>query len=180
MTIVIALAIHEVGHLIAAIMLNIKFQRFKITLFGFNLDADLENVSLIKKIILFFAGPFFNIIVFCMLRYTKYYNFANINIFLSIVNMIPIVPLDGGNLCKAVLESILDSMAVCRYIIMTNCFFIVCFLVIMYMYKNWMYLLLIMMAVRGILDENNHLFEKSIKYNYYNRLKKHSRAANRR
>ena len=176
MPIVIALTIHEVGHLIAASILNIKFQRIKITLLGFNLSADLENISLFKKNIIFFAGPFLNILVFCILRYTEYYSFAEINLFLSLINMIPIVPLDGGNICKSVLESIIDCNSVCRYMIMTNCFFIVCFLVIIYMYKNWFYLLLIVMAVRGIIEVNRYMLEKSIKYNYYNKFKRKNRA----
>ncbi|MDD2493825.1 MAG: hypothetical protein PHE29_01395 [Tissierellia bacterium] len=172
MTIVIALTIHEFGHLIAAFLLKIKLQRFKITLFGFNLSADLENIKLYKKNILFFAGPFSNIIVFCILKYTKYYNFAQINLFLSLINMIPILPLDGGNICKTILDSIIDSISVCRYMIMTNCFFIVCFLVLFYFYKNWLYILLIIMAVRGIVNEDRHLLEKNIKLNYYKRIKR--------
>ena len=172
MTIVIALTIHEIGHLIAAFVLRIKFQRFKITLFGFNLNADLENIKLIKKIILFFSGPLFNIMVFCICQYTKYYNFAKINLFLALINMIPILPLDGGNICKSILGSIIDSISVCRYMIMTNCFFIICFLVFFYFYKNWLYILLIIMAVRGILEEERHLLEKTIKVNYYNRIKR--------
>lgn len=176
MTIVIALAIHEVGHLIAAALLNIKFQRVKVTLFGFNLNVDLDDISLVKKIILFFAGPLFNIIVFCTLRYTKYNNFAEINKFLSLVNMIPIVPLDGGNICKAMLERIIDYNSICRYMIMTNCFFIICFFVIIYLYKNWLFLLLIVMATRGIIEENRHLLENSIKYNYYNKIKRKNKA----
>jgi len=174
--IVIALTIHEVGHLFAAAILNIKFQRIKITLLGFNLNADLENISLIKKNILFFAGPFINVLVFFILRYTEYYSFAEVNLFLSLINMIPIVPLDGGNICKSVLESIIDYSSVCRYMIMTNCFFIICFLMIIYMYKNWFYLLLIVMAARGIIEENRFLLEKSIKYNYYYKIKRKNKA----
>lgn len=170
MTIAIALAIHEIGHLLAAALLNIKYQRIKVTLFGFNLNVDLDHTGLIKKIILFFAGPLFNIIVFCMLRDTKYSNFAEINKFLSLVNMIPVVPLDGGNICKSFLESAIDFSSVCRYMIMTNCFFIICFLVIIYLYKNWLFLLLVVMAIRGIIDENSYLFEQRIKFNYYNKI----------
>lgn len=172
MTIVIALTIHEFSHLIAAFILRVKLQRIKITIFGFNLSADLEGLKLFKKILLFFSGPSLNIIVFCILRYTKYYNFARINLFLFLINMIPILPLDGGNICKSILNSILESTSVCRYMIMTNCFFIVCFLVLFYFYKNWLYILLIVMAARGIIDEERHLLEKSIKLNYYKKMKR--------
>ena len=168
--IVIALAIHEVGHIIAAVILNIKFERVKITLFGFNLNANLDGIKLIDKIILFFAGPFFNIIMFFAFKNSDY-NFAEINIFLASINMIPIIPLDGGNICKTLLSKIIDSHSVSRYMILTNCFFIVCFSVIIYMYRNWLYLLLIIMAIRGIMEENRYILEKDIKFNYYNKYK---------
>ncbi len=108
--IVIALTIHEVGHLVAALILRIKFQRIKITLFGFNLNANLESIKLSKKIMLFFAGPFLNLVMFFVLADTEYNSFANANIFLAGVNMIPVVPLDGGNICKSILEKILDGI----------------------------------------------------------------------
>nr|WP_312575951.1 site-2 protease family protein [Sedimentibacter sp.] len=170
--IVIALAIHEVGHLIAAIILKIKLQRIKITLFGFNLNANLENINLASKVVLFFAGPFFNLVIFFALRNTEYNGFANVNIFLASINMIPIVPLDGGNICKSMLEKIIDSSSADRYMIMTNGFFIVCFSVIMYINRNWFYFLLIIMAMRGIMEENRYLLEKNIKYNYYKKFRR--------
>jgi len=168
----IALTIHEVGHIIAAVILNIKFQMIKITLFGFNLKANLDKIKLIDKTILFFAGPFLNIVMFFIFQNTEYNAFAEINIFLAYINMIPIVPLDGGNICKAMLEKIIGSSSVCRYMIMTNCFFIVCFSVIICIYHNYLYFLLIIMAARGIMEENRFILENKIKFNYYNKLKR--------
>lgn len=166
MFIFIALAAHEAAHLVAAVILNIKFDKFKITLFGFNFNADLESIAFIKKIILFSSGPACNTFLFLILRNSEYNEFANINLFLAIVNMIPIVPLDGGNICKSVLEIFLGLNAVCRYMIMTNTFFIILFLVIIHLYKNYLYFLLILMSLKGILEENKTLIEKSIKKNF--------------
>ena len=151
-------------------------QRVKITLFGFNLNVDLDETGLMQKIILFSAGPLINISVFYALRSTEYNNFAEINKFLSLVNMIPIVPLDGGNICKSVLESFVNYSSVCRYMIMTNCFFIICFFVLIYLYRYWLFMLLILMALRGIIDEKRHLLERSIKYNYYKKIKRKNKA----
>jgi len=166
MLIIFALGAHEIAHLFSAVILNIKFDKVKITLFGFNFNADLENIYYVKKIILFIAGPVCNACLYLGFRNTIYCNFANINIFLASINMIPIVPLDGGNLCKSILEIFLDSKSVCRYMIMTNTFFIVCFLIIIYMYRNYLYFLLIIMALKGIIEENSHLLEKSIRLSY--------------
>ena len=166
MLIIIALSAHEAAHIISALLLRIQFEKFKITLFGFNLNADLESIVLIKKLSLFLSGPACNLLLYLIFKNTVNNEFANVNAFLAIINMIPIIPLDGGNVCKSVLEVFLDIKAVCRYMIMTNTFFIVCFLVIIHMYENYLYFLLILMALKGILEENRYLIEKSITRNY--------------
>lgn len=166
MLIIIALSAHEAAHIISALLLRIQFEKFKITLFGFNLNADLESIALIKKLFLFLSGPACNLLLYLIFKNTVNSEFANVNAFLAIVNMIPIIPLDGGNVCKSVLEVFLDIKAVCRYMIMTNTFFIICFLVIIHMYENYLYFLLILMALKGILEENRYLIEKSITRNY--------------
>lgn len=166
MLIIIALSAHEAAHIISALFLKVQFDKFKITFFGFNFNADLESIALIKKILLFLSGPACNLLLYFIFKDTPNAEFADINIFLAIVNMIPVVPLDGGNICKAVLEIFLDLKAVCRYMIMTNTFFIVCFLVIIHMYENYLYFLLILMALKGIIEENRCLIEKSIRRNY--------------
>lgn len=172
MLIIIALAAHETAHLIFAVILNIKFSKVKITLFGFNLNADLENTAFIKKLFLYLSGPFCNICLYFVFKNTAYNNFADINVFLALINMVPIVPLDGGNICKSVLEIFLDLKAVCRYMIMTNTFFIICFMVIIYIYKKYLYFILILMGLKGILEENRCLIEKSIRRNYLMKFKK--------
>lgn len=167
MLIIISLAAHEAAHILSAVLLKIKFDKLKITLFGFNFDADLENIIFIKKFLLFISGPACNLLLFLIFKNTDYNRLAEINVFLAIINMIPIVPLDGGNICKSVLEVFLDLKAVCRYMMMTNTFFIVLFLVIIHMYENYLYFLLILMCLKGILEENRVLIEKSIKRNYH-------------
>ncbi len=169
MHLIIALLAHEVFHLFSAILLDIEFSEVKITLFGFNLNAYLDNVSHVKKIILFIAGPACNLCLYLGFRNTEYYYFANINLLLSYINLVPIVPLDGGNICKTILEIFLDTKTVSRYITMTNAFFILCFIIIIYVFKDYLYFLLVIMGLKGIVEENSYLLEKSIitRYNKY-------------
>lgn len=169
MHLIIALAAHEVSHVFSAILLNVGFSKVRITLFGFNLNANLDDISYIKKIILFFSGPACNLCFYFGFKNTEYFDFANINLFLAYMNLIPIVPLDGGNICKTILEIFLEMKTVSRYIIMTNTFFILCFIIIIHTYKNYLYFLLIVMGLKGIVEENGNLLEKSIiiRYNKY-------------
>ena len=181
MLILIALASHEAAHLISSVILNIKMDKFKVTIFGFNINTDLEQVGFFKKLLLFLAGPAFlnnknkkilhagpacNIFLFLLFKNTAYNNFAQANLFLAIVNMLPVVPLDGGNICKSVLQIFLDLKSVCRYMIMTNTFFIVCFLIIIHIHEDYLFFILIIMSLRGILEENQYLIEKSIRKKY--------------
>lgn len=166
MLILIALAAHEAAHLIFAAVLNIKMDKFKVTVFGFNINTDLEQVGFFKKLILFLSGPTCNVFLFLLFKNTVYNNFAQANLFLAIVNMLPVVPLDGGNICKSVLQIFLDLKSVCRYMIMTNTFFIVCFLIIIHIREDYLLFILIIMSLKGILEENQYLIEKSIRKKY--------------
>ena len=166
MLILTALAAHEAAHLISAVILNIKMDKFKVTLFGFNINTDLEQVGFFKKLLLFSAGPACNIFLFLLFKNTAYNNFAQANLFLAIVNMLPVVPLDGGNICKSILQIFLDLKSVCRYMIMTNTFFIVCFLIIIHVHEDYLFFILIIMSLKGILEENRYLIEKSIRKKY--------------
>jgi stage IV sporulation protein FB len=169
MTLVIALAAHEAAHIFSAILLNVGFSKFKITLFGFNFNADLKSISSMKKILLFFSGPACNLCLYLIFKNSEFKSFANMNLFLAYMNLIPIVPLDGGNICKTILEIFLGVQTVSRYITMTNAFFILCFITIIHIYKNYLYFLLIVMGLKGIVEENSQLLEKSIlvRYNKY-------------
>lgn len=169
MNLIIALSAHEISHLFTAILLNIRFTKVRITLFGLNLNAHLETVSQAKKIILFFAGPACNFLLYFGFRNTEYLSFANMNLLLAYMNLVPIVPLDGGNICKTILEIFLDTKTVSRYITMTNAFFILCFIIIIYVFKDYLYFLLVIMGLKGIVEENSYLLEKSIitRYNKY-------------
>lgn len=166
MAVFVALCIHEIGHIIAAIILKIKYERVKITLLGFNLNAHTDNVPTLNKIILFFAGPMFNIVCYLIFLDSRYIEFAEMNLFLSLMNLFPIVPLDGGNICKSILQSRVGYISTCRYIIMTNTFFIICFVIIIYISKNYLFLLLILMALNGIVKENDIMVEKRIRHSY--------------
>lgn len=174
MRLIIALLAHEVSHIFSAILLNIEFTKVKITLFGFNLNAKLDKVSHAKKIILFIAGPACNLCLYFVFKNTEYFRFANVNLFLAYMNLIPIVPLDGGNICKTVLEIFLDAKTASGYITMTNTFFILFLIIVIHVYKNYLYFLLVCMGLKGIVEENRNLIESSVinRYNLFSKAEK--------
>lgn len=171
MIIFICLTAHELAHVFTALILGIKLDKVHLTPFGFNLNIDLDRVSFIKKMILFISGPLCNYIFYIIFIPTNYTSLANINLFISCINMLPIIPLDGGNICKTLLEVYLDIESVSRYIIMTNTFFIILFMIVIYIYKYYIYFVLVVMGLKGIIDENKLLEEKIVKYRYFKKIK---------
>lgn len=119
--------IHELGHMIAGLLLGLKPQCIEIAPYGFNIsfrtnyddyNIKIKNASLIslKKIIIATAGPITNLIIaVCTYIYcfvTSQVIIFNINadmiiyanILIFIFNLIPIYPLDGGRILKEIIK----------------------------------------------------------------------------
>ncbi len=117
--------IHELGHLLAGVMLKFKPESLKIMPMGlcisFNISAEEYNgknskLLRLKKIIIASAGPITNILIIILLSIFKLglseenkvlYIYSNILI--AIFNLLPIYPLDGGRIIKGMLNLWLDK-----------------------------------------------------------------------
>lgn len=100
----LAAALHELGHIIAAKICNIPLCELKLGIFGASLQPALPLLSYKKEIILAIAGPLTNLVFaipliifleepnqFCEL-------FIIASLFLGILNLLPIVDFDGGRI----------------------------------------------------------------------------------
>ena len=118
--------IHELGHLIAGLILGFKVEEIKLTPMGVRLQFKVEseeynkkvkrgNMLNVKKAIIALAGPIINIIIFTILiliqnldlYFTQTYIYQIIvysNILIAIFNMIPIYPMDGGRFISEILK----------------------------------------------------------------------------
>ena len=89
--------LHELIHIIVALLLRIKVIELVFLPFGVNAKFEFGN-NRIKEIIVASAGPLFSL--FIAIFYKK---FMIQNLFIFIVNILPIFPLDGGRIVKNVL-----------------------------------------------------------------------------
>lgn len=102
--------IHELAHLLAAVCIGLKPERIVIYPCGVNLTLKNKVIySVSEEIILYAAGPFANIIMalaaVCFFDKIPYsYDFYIQNIALFALNMLPVIPLDGGVITKKVLS----------------------------------------------------------------------------
>ena len=100
-----AIIIHELSHIIVALLLHEKIRMIKILPCG--CSCSLRNQSSIKSwkmILILIAGPLINLI-FCRIGYFSV-SFREANLFLGIFNLLPFFSLDGGNIMKIVAKLI--------------------------------------------------------------------------
>ncbi len=119
-TIMIFAIIHELGHLLAGLLLGMKPQKVQVNPFGvsinfktmpndYNYKIGKANLLELKKIIVAFAGPLTNVILIIAILFipfseTKKLIYIYSNILLIVVNILPVYPLDGGRILKGILH----------------------------------------------------------------------------
>lgn len=114
--------IHELGHLIAGILLGLKPNKLELMPLGLSISFGLDtkeynykigkgNLFSIKKLIIALAGPLTNLIIALIYIMTDINSFGVTreyiiysNLLISIFNLLPIYPLDGGRICKTILH----------------------------------------------------------------------------
>ena len=100
--------IHELSHMITGIVLGFKPKKFMIMPFGFKIqfkEIKIEKKVETKKIAVAVAGPLINLIIIGISAFLKLHiNIIYINLIISLFNLIPIYPLDGGRILKEIIH----------------------------------------------------------------------------
>lgn len=103
--------LHEIGHLITGILLGYKPKEISLNITGISLEF--YNYNIDKKdlfqILILISGPIVNIILAVILYYqniefVRKIELVVINMILAIINMLPILPLDGGKILKILIK----------------------------------------------------------------------------
>ena len=113
---VLFLALHEIGHLLAGLILKFKIEKINIILVGAGISFSIKNVDYnrklikgrmlnLKKAIVAISGPVVNIAIAIILILLKNQNYTviYINLLIGIFNLSLIYPLDGGRVLKNIL-----------------------------------------------------------------------------
>lgn len=117
--------IHEIGHLIAGLVLGMRPKGIKLTPYGLSIsfktipkdyNKKIQNGNLleIKKILIAIAGPLTNFLIILIFLHTKIDIISNMiiiysNFLIIIFNLLPIYPLDGGRVLKGILHLIIGK-----------------------------------------------------------------------
>ncbi len=113
----VSVVIHEYGHATAALFFG-KHPRVDLVAFGGVTSYEMGNLSFWKQFVIVFNGPLFGFILFAVFYLLLHLHLsANplwvgivatmevVNLFWTILNLIPVLPLDGGQLLRIILES---------------------------------------------------------------------------
>lgn len=97
--------LHEIAHLVAAICIGLKAEKLSFSPFGVRLTLKNKLIrSMSDEIILYAAGPLLNgilAVVFLIIGYERLYV---MNTVLFVMNLLPVMPLDGGVIIKRILS----------------------------------------------------------------------------
>ena len=92
--------LHELGHILVASIFKIKINRIVLTGMGLFMDAEKNDLSFIKGIIFYVSGLIINLRLLFFLKE----EFKKINLFILIINLIPIYPTDGYNILNSIIS----------------------------------------------------------------------------
>lgn len=112
--------IHELGHLLAGLLMGMKPEKIELMPFGVSISFKIEveeynkkikkgNILELKKIIVALAGPITNLIIIFLIdklniNILKSLTIIYTNLIIMIFNLLPIYPLDGGRILKGILH----------------------------------------------------------------------------
>ena len=111
---IISAVIHEIGHILAILLVKSSINEINISAFNFEIKKDIENNN--KLFLVLIAGPICNLFVFLLLFILRDISFSNNtlkiffinNLFLFFINILPIYDLDGGQILYYFLTKKLD------------------------------------------------------------------------
>ena len=167
--------IHELGHLLAGIILKMKPEKLEIMPFGVSIAFKIEpkdynkkikkgNKLDIKKIIVASAGPLTNLIIIIITYNLKTIMVIYTNFLIMLFNLLPIYPLDGGRILSGILHIIVGKQKAddaINNISMISTILITAITSVLILYlKNIAIFLIVMYLWYLVLKENNRYLRR--------------------
>ena len=105
----LSVALHELGHLTALALCRVKIHQIRLSALGAQIVT--PSVSHLQELFIAASGPAVNLLLL-IISVRKFPMLALINLCLLFYNLLPIYPLDGGRILRALLSLLLPYGAV--------------------------------------------------------------------
>lgn len=89
---------HELSHILFATLFGKKIEKIKLSIAGVCVTFNNVELEIVKDLIIYIAGPIANICLAIMFYNIKF--IFEINVFLAVLNLVPVYPLDGYNIAN--------------------------------------------------------------------------------
>ncbi|MCX7748427.1 MAG: site-2 protease family protein [Clostridia bacterium] len=109
----VSILLHELGHVILAEILGAKVNSITILPIGIKASMEENALSVKKKVLVYLGGAIVNILLLLLSFMADTYYLGNTgnmgffiftNLCLAVFNLLPIIPLDGGNIVRELLN----------------------------------------------------------------------------
>lgn len=149
--------LHELAHIIAAILLKFKVYEINFLPIGMNMKYD-GKANNKKEILIYIAGPIGSFLLFLLLKNNVY---KIMNIVICIFNLIPIKPFDGGKILDCIFKIFLSKKQIMK-IEKANRKIIIILLTIASIYifietKEYYIVIFIIYLINIVKEESNYL-----------------------
>lgn len=132
---------HELAHILVALVLKVDIKEIELLPIGMNAKYE-NNISKYKELFISLAGPLASFLFsICFKNAT----FAQINLSIAFLNLVPIYPFDGGRILRCFLKIIFGDFKGTKISNMiTKCFlmtFIIISLLLAAYFKNYYFII---------------------------------------
>ena len=105
--------VHEAGHIICLLILGEKPKLIELSFYGIKLERKNDGVHSAEEIAVYASGPLANLVlsavIFALSNTQGMKTAAIISLCVGAFNLLPCVPLDGGNLLLCLLERLMSE-----------------------------------------------------------------------
>ncbi len=104
----LAATVHECGHILMVYLVGHRISQLRLTVFGACIELnESHRISYRKELLIAAGGPLFGGLC-AVLFAAQFPIFSGIGFCLSLFNLLPIAPLDGGKILRCVLCAVFD------------------------------------------------------------------------